>query len=109
MGGRPCEGAPAPSVNEILVKGVGLARKDPTVARALPLGFWSAREKLDGASLRGLVKRPEEKHALGFFLELTGELGGDRRLNGLAEGFKDRRMIAEREFFCCRQPSLIAR
>ena len=90
---------PAPSVSEVLVAGIQLARKDPTVARALPLGFWAQRDNLDIASLQDLVKRPEEKHALGFYLDLTGTLGGDRKLKRLAKMFKDGRMTSEREFF----------
>lgn len=91
--------APAPSLSDVLVEGVRLARKDPTVARALPLGLWSHRDELDVSELLERVRRPEEKHAFGFFLELTGHLGGDRRLVGLAEMFKDKRLTAEREFF----------
>jgi hypothetical protein len=49
--------------------------------------------------LQGLASRAEDKHAVGFFLEVTAELGGDRRLLGLAESFRDRRMKAVREFF----------
>jgi hypothetical protein len=91
--------APAPSLSEVLVEGVRLARRDPTVARALPLGFWKQRGQLDADDLLEHVSRPEEKHALGFFLELTGQLGGDRRLKALAKKFKDKRLTAERDFF----------
>jgi hypothetical protein len=90
---------PLPGLAEVLVEGVRLARKDPTVARALPVGFWLNREDLQVPDLLAYAKRAEEKHALGFFLELTGTLGGDRRLVGLAESFRDKRMSAERDFF----------
>ena len=90
---------PAPSLSEVLLEGVGLARRDPTVARALPLGFWAQRDNLVVAELLARVKRPEQKHALGFFLELAGNLGGDRRLVGLAEVFRDRRLTVTRDFF----------
>jgi len=43
--------------------------------------------------------RPEDKHAVGFFLELTGELGGDRRLAGMAELLRDRRRRSVHDFF----------
>jgi hypothetical protein len=88
-----------PPLAEILIEGVRLARRDPTVARALPVGFWNVREDLDARELLNIVRRPEEKHALGFFLELTGELGGDRRLVGLSEQFRDRRLTDRRPFF----------
>jgi hypothetical protein len=82
-----------------LVNGVALARLDPTVARCLPLCFWRLRDDLDIKQLASLVNRPEDKHALGFFLELTATLGGDRRLAGLAENLRDARMTALRGFF----------
>ena len=91
--------APMPSLSGVLVEGLRTARKDPTVARSLPLVFWFQRDNLDVSGLLKMVRRPEEKHSLGFFLELTGELGSDRRLKGLAEAFKDKRMTAERDFF----------
>jgi hypothetical protein len=90
---------PAPSLSEVLLAGVRLARRDPTVARALPLGFWAQRDDLVVAELLACANRPEQKHALGFFLELAGNLGGDRRLVGLAEVFRDRRLTAARDFF----------
>tara|TARA_R110002073_G_scaffold320759_1_gene496324 strand:+ start:30035 stop:30784 length:750 start_codon:yes stop_codon:yes gene_type:complete len=93
------ETKPSPSLEEVLVEGLRLARKDPTVARSLPLGFWAQRDQFDVAKLQLLVKRPEEKHALGFYLDLTGKLGGDRSLRKSSKLFKDGRMTAEREFF----------
>jgi len=89
----------APPLSEVLVEGVRLARRDPTVARALPLGFWQQREQLDVEELLERVNQPEDKHALGFFMDLTGQLGGDRRLSRLAKKFKDKRVTAERDFF----------
>jgi len=82
-----------------LLRGALLARRDPVVARALPVCFWNLRDALDVKALAELTSRPEDKHTLGFFLELTGELGGDRRLLGLAESFRDRRITSTRDFF----------
>jgi hypothetical protein len=82
-----------------LVEGVRLARRDPVVARSLPLCFWRLRDALDMKALAALAFRPEDRHALGFMLELTGELGKDRRLVGLAEGLRDRRITLQRDFF----------
>ena len=83
---------------ETLLKGVELARRDPVVARTLHLCFWKRRDELDAKSI-GSVNNPETKHALGFFLELASVLGGDRRLLGLAESLRDRRIKAARDFF----------
>ena len=41
----------------------------------------------------------DERQALGFYLELTGHLGGDRRLSRRASGLRDRRRTALRPFF----------
>jgi hypothetical protein len=82
-----------------LFHGALLARRDPVVARCLPLCFWELRDSLDVKPLAGLASRAEDKHTLGFFLELTATLGGDRRLLGLAESFRDGRMRSVRDFF----------
>ncbi len=82
-----------------LLQGAQLARRDPVVARSLPLCFWKLRDSLDVKAFEDLTSRAEDKHALGFFLELTGVLGRDRRLVGLAESLRDRRVTALRDFF----------
>jgi hypothetical protein len=86
-------------VPEVLLGGVRLARRDPVVARTLPLCFWSVRNDLDPKQLSALAMGADDKHALGFFLELTSQLGGDRRLLGMAEWLRDRRMTSTRSFF----------
>lgn len=86
-------------VIETLVRGAALARRDATVARSLPRCYWVQRATLDARELLALARRPEDKHAVGFFLELSGELGGDRRLVGMAELLHDRRMRSVRDFF----------
>jgi hypothetical protein len=82
-----------------LVRGAALARRDATVARSMPLCFWRQRASLDVKSLAALAHHPETKHTVGFFLEMSGELGGDRRLVGMAELLRDRRMRSVRDFF----------
>lgn len=82
-----------------LLEGTRLARRDPVVARCMPICFWKLREVLDVRALAEHATRAEDKHAVGFFLELTGELGGDRRFGGLAEVLRDRRMTSMRDFF----------
>jgi hypothetical protein len=102
--GAPLRGVAARKVPteeqmNVLARGVELARRDPTVARTLPLCFWRLRDQLDAKELESAMSRAEDKHALAFFLELTGELGGDRRLVGLAENLRDRRLTSVRDFF----------
>jgi hypothetical protein len=97
-GVEPLEVSPSSQL-ETLLKGVELARRDPVVARTLPLSFWKLRDSLNAKELKRLTLRPEDKHATGFFLELTSELSGDRRLLGLAEALRDDRMKSVRDFF----------
>jgi DNA-binding transcriptional ArsR family regulator len=102
--GAPLRGVQALEVEpgdylDTLLKGVALARRDPIVAKALPLCFWKLRESLEAKALLDVTTRAEEKHALAFFLELTSELGNDRRLLGLAEALRDGRMTSVRDFF----------
>ena len=97
-GVEPQEVAP-PEQLATLARGASLARRDAVVARSLPLCFWRLRDTLEARALAALTSRAEAKHTLGFFLELTGELGGDRRLVGLAESLRDRRMTSLRDFF----------
>jgi hypothetical protein len=97
-GVKPAAVAPAQTL-AVLVEAARLARRDATVARTLPVCVWNHRAQLDAKALQALRVAPEDKHALAFFLELAGDLGGDRRLVGLAEGLRDARLSQTRPFF----------
>ena len=102
--GAPLRGVRSREVPEseqmsVLVRGSALARRDAVVARCTPLCFWKRRATIDMKALGELAVTAEDKHTVGFFLELAGELGGDRRLGGLAETLRDGRMTAVRDFF----------
>jgi hypothetical protein len=84
---------------EVLADGLVLAHHSPTVARVLPVAFWRQRDKLDYERLERAATQRDERQALGFYLELTGQLGGDRRLVRRARGLRDRRRTALRPFF----------
>jgi hypothetical protein len=71
----------------------------------MPICFWNNRDRVDAKALQALSAAPEEKHAVAFFLELAGELGGDRRLAGLAEWLRDQRLTQLRPFFHSMKPS----
>lgn len=97
-------GGPAPTSRrlpseEVLADGLVLAHHSPTVARVLPVAFWRQRDKLDYERLERAATLRDERHTLGFYLELTGRLGGDRRLVRRASGLRDRRRTALRPFF----------
>jgi hypothetical protein len=93
----PARGAPPPEL--VIAEGARLARRDATLARALPVVIWRQREHLDWDRLRHEGRRVGEKHALGFFVELTGELGGDARLADEAAPLRDRRVRQLHDFF----------
>jgi len=101
--GAPLAG-PAPSSRrlpseEVLADVLVLAHHSPTVARVLPVAFWRQRDKLDYERLERAAALRDERQALGFYLELTGQLGGDRRLVRRARSLRDRRRTALRPFF----------
>jgi hypothetical protein len=82
-----------------LVAGVKLARRDPVVARALPLCLWRQRGALDPERLVTTARKQGEKHALGFLLDLTTLLSGDPRFARWSRGLKDRRVRTRSDFF----------
>jgi hypothetical protein len=94
----PARGAPAAEVT--LAEAARLARRDATVARALPAAIWKQREHVDWDRMRHEARRVGEKHAVGLMLELTGELGGDGgRLAAEAAPLRDKRVRQLHDFF----------
>jgi len=94
---------PGPRLEEVLAEGLALSHRDATVARVLPLVLWRHRDLLDHGRLVRAATRRNERQSLGFFLELTGRLGGDPRLASLSESLRDRRRSRARPFFAGRQ------
>jgi hypothetical protein len=97
-------GGPAPrgrqlAAEDVLADGLVLAHHSPTVARVLPVAFWRQRDTLDYERLERAATERDERQALGFYLELTGKLGGDRRLRRLASRLRDHRRTGLRPFF----------
>src|SRR5262245_538864 len=101
--GAPVEASLAPkdvpSVEAVLVQGVKLARTDASVARSLPVFIWKNMRRLDHERLRKESLGQGEKHAVGFFLALTGALANDASLTSAAEKFRDGRRRAPAAFF----------
>lgn len=89
----------ADDLEQTLVAGVELARRDPTLATVLPVALWRWREGLDRGRLEQEARRAKQKHATGFMLALTAELSGDRRLARLSEQLRDGRVTQLRPFF----------
>ena len=96
-----------PGPERVLAEALPLARQDATVARALPVALHRTRVRLDFPLLRRLAKERGQGRALGFFLELTSELSGDkdfaREARPLAAGLRRRKRSSQ--FFPVRSPS----
>jgi hypothetical protein len=65
----------------------------------LPVAFWRQRDKLDYSRLARAATQRNECQALGFYLELTGQLGDDHGLVRRASTLRDHRRTALRPFF----------
>lgn len=69
-----------------LVGSLKLARQDPTVTRCLPVVIFKNKSFFEEKeNLEKLAELSGERQALGFFLELTGDLSGENSLKHSAE------------------------
>lgn len=89
----------AASVERTLVEAVLLSERDASVARALPVLFARVADRLDYRALKAESRRAGNKRRVGFFLELTGKLGGFEEMTEAAENFFDRRCKSSRPYF----------
>ena len=69
------------------------------MARVLPLVLWRQRDRMDLDRLIAQASRQDERSALGYFLELAGQLGDDRALVQAARRLRDKRRTKTRQFF----------
>jgi hypothetical protein len=93
------EGRRPKSPEELLAYALRLSHRDPHVALVFPQVLHRNWSSLDRAALRHWVNRVGEKQALGFYLELTGELAGEEDYLREAERFRDRRFRKVRSYF----------
>ncbi len=105
VGAAPVRGRP-PALEEVLAAALGVAHRDATVARVLPLLLWRQRERLDLSGLIQAATRRDERRTLGCFLELAGRLGRDERLLEASKTLRDGRVSRARPFFERRQGPL---
>jgi hypothetical protein len=98
VSGRDPGEAPPP-LEVVVAEALVLAHRDSTVARVLPVLFWLNRDRLDWARLETEATARDERHALGFFLELTGELAHDPNLGKRAQHLLDHRRRRQQHFF----------
>lgn len=90
---------PSLSLEESLVRGALLAKKDPSVARALPVMVMKNSKNLDWDLLLAYARKHDAKQETGFFLSLTGELAKDKKLKSVAKRFRDHRVKLDHDFF----------
>ena len=71
------------------------------MARALPFALYRTRKRLDFSLLRRLARERGQGRTLGFFLDLTAELSGDRSLAREARPLagEARRRVRASQFF----------
>jgi hypothetical protein len=61
-----------------VLRALQASRRDSSLARMLPVFLWRTRKQLDLRRLVREARSHEQRVVLGFFLELTAELGGTR-------------------------------
>ena len=92
-------------LEETLAAALNLARRDATVARSLPVLFAKNKDHLDLPRLEFLARKQGSLRVLGFFLDLTAALLGNRRLHREARRLRDRRRKRAEDFFTERKPN----
>ncbi len=88
-----------PELEKVVVEGLALSRRDASVARALPVLLWRRRADLELAKVRRLAASKGRERVLGFFLDLTARLSGDRRLRNAATTLRRTRPAIRTKFF----------
>jgi len=89
-----------PSGTEVaLVNRLVASHLDRSVALGLPAILWRQREEFNHGRLIREATRRNERQSLGLFLQLAGQLSGDRRLTLRASVLRDRRRTALRPYF----------
>ena len=96
---EPAERQPKVSAEDALADSLVLSHTNETIAFAIPAALWRQRDRLDYERLVQAAARRDERQTLGFYLQLTGRLGGDLRLVRRAGPLRDRRRTVARPFF----------
>lgn len=95
----PSPDTPLPALEEVLAEAIALSHRDATVARVLPVVLWKRRHDLNLDRLFLEATRRDERHALGYLLELAGRLGDEPALVEKAQALSDGRRRRARMFF----------
>lgn len=92
-------------VEEALVAGLNLSRRDATVARVLPVVFAKNRNSVDWDRLEFRARQQGVLQPLGLFLDLTGSLLNNNSLKRRAKHFMDHRRKHLEHFFLNAKPN----
>ncbi|HWU44609.1 MAG TPA: hypothetical protein VN132_14255 [Bdellovibrio sp.] len=84
---------------ELVVHAVWRAKKNSTLARALPVMLAQQLTTLNPHRLMYWAKQYKVKREFGFFIDLTGLLSGNRNLRKLARDFHDQRWSQDEFLF----------
>lgn len=90
---------PEQTLEEILARASVQAKKDPSVARTLPLALFKNFESVNQDLLKYWATRLNAKQELGMFLELSSALAHSPKLKRLSRKFKDERVKEMKDFF----------
>jgi hypothetical protein len=77
-GARVSKGSARCSLEGVALRAVRASRRDPGMARMLPVFLWRVRKELDLDELAKKARELALGSSLGYFLELTGKLGSWR-------------------------------
>jgi transcriptional regulator with XRE-family HTH domain len=98
-GSSVANGETVPRPEYVLAEALKLSHTDASVARTLTLVFWKTRASLDFAELTRLAVERGQGNTLGFFLDLTSELSGDRALKRASNVLRVRPSVRATQFF----------
>lgn len=87
------------TMESLLADAADLAQADASVARSLPVLFGRYGDSLDFELLKHESWKRGNKHRVGFFLDLAGELLGNRLLTEASRSFMDQRYTVPKQFF----------
>lgn len=96
VGNAPTSPTQELSFEEVVARALSFSRMNPTIARTLPV-FIAKNEKhfTRFQTLKELVKKEHQENTLGFFLDLTCELTGNRFFRNLAVQLKKNEKIED--------------
>jgi hypothetical protein len=94
---------PDADLERLATRAVTASRRDPALARMLPVFFWRVRNLLDLERLADMAERQGQVPYLGFFLQAAAELGRTRRFAAILGRLRGQlRPTRPRYFFLAR-------